>query len=292
MRCIRRKDRVVVALALVGLLAGAPAVAAPVAPTVADWGWLFDEGVGTTAGAAAGGEDGTLLGGAGWSADTPFAYAGNHSLLLDGAGDAVEVDALNSALNGASAFSLSLWVRSDAVNQDRAFFSGADPSNSDTIGGRYDNAGWLNGNSGTRDLLKFGLMIDGTNYQYESAGGYQTTSWQHVAFVWESGSGAQLWVDGVLDTPSETSSGFDGVSGVLSDQTRFLIGDGPKNPWQGRIDEVMVWRSALTADNVEYLAGSSSAPSAIPVPEPSTAWMLAIGLVGLFGLSRASRPRR
>ena len=273
-------------LASVVLLAAGTTQATPVRPLDADFGWLFDDGSGATATAAFGSADGVLRNGASWSTDTPFGYAGNGSLSLDGANDFVDVSSLNGALNGSTALSISLWVRSDGTSQNRAFFGGVDPSSADTFGGRYDAAGWLNGNGGTRELIKFGLMIDGTNYQYESAGGYQTTGWQHIAFTWESGAGARLYVDGVLDTPSETSSGFASVTGALSDHTRFLLGNGAKAVWSGEMDEVMVWRSALSADEVEYLAQTSL--GAIPVPQPSTGWLLLGGLIGLA--QRRSRP--
>ncbi len=278
-----------VALAALTVALAGDAGAAPIRPADPDYGWLFDDGSGTTATAWQGGADGDLQNGATWSADTPFGYVGNGSLLLDGADDVVEAAALGTALNGATAFSLSLWIRSDATSQNRAFFGGVDPSGSDTWGGRYDSAGWLNGNGGTTELIKFGLMIDGTNYQYESAGGYQTTAWQHVAFTWESGAGARLYVDGVLDTPSEISSGFGSVAGSLTSQSRFLIGDGAKANWDGAIDEFLVWRSALTADEVSYLAATSMAPAS--VPEPSTALLWSVALGGLAALHRSGCAR-
>lgn len=260
-----------------------PAWAVPLMPTTPDHAWLFDEGTGTTSVATYGGADAALLNGAGWTTDTPYAYAGNHSLFLDGSDDVAEVAGLNGALNGATAFSLSLWVQAASVPTDDAFFGGTDPSGSDTWGGRYDQAGWLNGNS-TTNGMKFGLMIDGANYQYESGGSLQTTAWRHVLFVWESGSGPRLYVDGVLDTPSELSTGFSTVSGSLSDQTRFLIGDGAKSNWDGSIDEVVVWRSALTADNAEWL----TANSAVALPEPGTGTLLLLGVV----LAATTRPLR
>jgi hypothetical protein len=251
--------------------------AIPIEPGAADYGWLFDDGSGTTAAASFGGASASLENGADWSTDTPFAYTDNRSIRFDGNNDVVEVDDLSTALNGASAFSISLWVHSDSTNQNRAFWNGVEPSNSDDFGGRYDSRGWLNNNRGTRNLIKFGLEIDGTNYQYESDGGYQTTDWQHVLFTWESGSGVRLYVDGTLDNPSETSPGLATVVGNLSGQSRFLIGDGAKNSWAGEIDEFFVWRSALTGDNAEYLAQYSSHP----IPEPSTALLLSVGLIGL-----------
>ncbi len=271
------------------LLAATPCLSAPVQPGGPDWGWLFDDGAGSSAAAAFGGADGVLVGGAGFDADSPFAYGGNGSLLLDGSGDWAEMATLAGVLNGSTALSISMWVRSAATGQNRAFFGGANPDNADRFGGRYDESGWLNGNGGTKELIKFGLHIGGTNTQYESAGGYQTTSWQHVVFVWESGVGAALYVDGVLDAPSEVSAEIDAtgspISGALSDQTRFLIGNGAKAAWRGRLDEAAVWRSALNADEVSWLHQNSLAAM---VAEPSTFLLVTLGLLGL---AYVGRPR-
>ena len=278
-----------IAFSWVGVMA-APAHSAPIMPPAPDHGWLFDDAAGNTATALHGGVDATLAGDAGWSTDVPSAlgYAGNHSLLLDGTGDQAEAASLSGVLDGASGYALSAWIRSDVTGQDRAFFSGADPNNSDNFGARHDANGWLPGNTGTSQLLKFSIGVGGSNYQYESSGGLQTTAWQHILFTWESGVGAQLYVNGVLDTPSAITSGFDTVTGVLSGQNRFLIGNGPKNVWQGRIDEVMVWRQGLDADHAEWLASNSMAAGPTPIPEPGTGLLLGLG----FALLAARRPAR
>lgn len=279
------------ALVVLGVMAS-PSLGAPIMPPAPDHGWLFDDGAGSTATALHGAVDATLAGGAGWSTDVPVAlgYAGNHSLLLDGAGDQAEAASLAGVLDGASGYALSAWIRSDVTGQDRAFFSGADPSNNDTFGARHDANGWLPGNTGTSQLLKFSIGVGGSNYQYESSGGVQTTAWQHILFTWESGAGARLYVNGVLDTPSAISSGFDSVTGVLSGQNRFLIGNGPKNHWQGRIDEVMVWRQGLDADQAEWLAANSMAVGPTPIPEPGTGLLLGLG-IALLAARRAAQPR-
>ncbi len=260
------------------LLLPAPvALAVPVVPAAPDYGWLFDEGSGGSATASHGTHDASLQNGAGWSTDTAFSYAGNHSLQLDGADDVAQVAGLNRAFEGETAFSISLWVNADVQDVDRAFFAGTTPDTSDTWGGRYDRAGWLNGNGSTTELIKFGLMIDGSNYQYESGAGLQTATWSHVLFVWESGQIPRLYVDGVLDTPSETN--FPTTPGAaLSDQPLFLIGDGAKASWDGAIDEVFVWTDALTGDNAEWLAANSGV--GLPVPEPGTGTLLALGILG------------
>jgi len=274
--------RLATAIAASAALAGGalPAAAVPVMPGAPAHGWLFDEGAGSAAAGAWGGHDATLQGGAGFSAATPFAYAGNHALALDGVDDFADVPSLAGvALEGRTAFTLSLWIRAAATPADRAFFAGTSPSGSDTFGGRYDSVGWLPGNTGTTSLMKLGLMIDGTNYQYEASSGIQQTTWQHVMWTWESGSGMRLYVDGVLDTPSATSPGLDTVVGTLTGQSRFLIGDGAKASWAGEIDELLLWQTALDGDHAEWLAANTG--GALPIPEPTPATLVLLGLAGL-----------
>jgi hypothetical protein len=270
------------------LFVPAVAVAVPVAP---DHGWLFDDGSGASASALTGGQDGVLQGGVGWSPDTPFgSYAGNFSLLLDGVDDFVDVPGLSTVLNGSTSFTISFWIQSDQTGQDRAFFSGAAPGNSDTFGARYDSNAWLPSNNAT-ELLKFGLMVDGTNYQYESSGGLQADTWQHVVFSWSNTDGVTVWVDGVRDTPSATTAyTFTGTE-QITNQTHFLIGDGPKANWQGRIDEVAVWSTALSDTDVDWLLNNSLADGFLPVPEPATATLLLGGLTWLAVMRRNGTPR-
>lgn len=117
-------------------------------PADADWGRLFGEGSGSTVGASYGTKGGTLSNGIDWLTNTPFVYDGNYSTRLDGSNDFVEMSGLDGAINVAIVFSLSMWIRSDATDQDRTFWNAFAPSGSDTLGGRYDLAGWLNGNGG------------------------------------------------------------------------------------------------------------------------------------------------
>ena len=153
--------RVVLACIALSCMVASASSAAPIMPPTPDAGWLFDDASGSQASALHGGVDATLFGDASFSTDTPFGYAGDTSLLLDGSGDYAEAAAHAGLLNGATGYAISAWIRSDATSQDRAFFSGADPGTSDTFGARYDAAGWLPGNSGTTNLIKLSLQIGG-----------------------------------------------------------------------------------------------------------------------------------
>ncbi len=110
----------------------------------------------------------------------------------------------------------------------------------------------------------------------------QTTAWQHVAIVWESGVGLSLYVDGALDVPTQDETA--GQVGDVAGQLSFVIGDGSKAGWQGRIDEFAVWDGALALEEVEWLAANGLA--SLPVPEPASCALV------LLGLALLARTRR
>ncbi len=248
----------------IGLSGGTVTVAQGILPpgqAVAHWG--FDETSGDTAADSVGGHTGSLQNGPTWTAGQI-----GGALDFDGSDDFVNVASLEEYFNGKDAISFSAWIRSDATGQDRGFFVGVDVSNSDIRnqdlwGIRYDAAG---ANGGGNDVFKIGLDVNGTK-AYESASGLQTTEWQHVAMVWESGQGLKLYVDGQLDVPTDES--FGSAAGTLGNQTNFILGDGAKSPWQGLMDEVWVYDRALGAAEVDalYQAGLAGAYSgAISMP--------------------------
>ena len=90
---------------------------------------------------------------------------------------------------------------------------------------------------------------------------------------------------GFSTTSPRRAPGLATVIGNISGQSRFLIGDGAKSTWAGEIDGFFVWRSALTVDHAESLAQHST----YPIPEPSMALLLSLGLMGL-ALRRSTLP--
>lgn len=234
--------------------------------------YTFDEADGPAVHEHHGGPTGWLVGADHARTDGAFGYAGDRSLHLnpDGRGRSyVEIDGLAGALNGWSALTVSAWVKSDVTSADRAFFGGDVADGCDRFGARYDQAGWKS--PGT-EAIKLALNIDGRQYQYESASGYQTAEWQHVLFTWASGEGIKLYVDGQLDPALYTDPGLDTATGSITNQTRFALGNGAKDVWAGALDDVAVWDVALSADAVAALAGgrATGTGAASTVPEPAT----------------------
>ena len=91
-------------------------LAEAIAPTMPGYSWLFDEGTGTTTTANTGGHDGTLMYGATWSTDTPFAYTGNHSIDLTQGTDATYSAVVKAAGHTiGTAGTISMWANTNTA---------------------------------------------------------------------------------------------------------------------------------------------------------------------------------
>lgn len=252
------------------VLGSHPVTAALIMPSTPVNSWLFDEGTGTTANAQFGAVNGSLDNGATWSSDTPF--GSGSSVLYDGIDAEVNMGALT--YNGATNWTIAMWIRADAIPYDEGFWEAVDNGNGDTWGLRYDAAG---ANSGRNQVIKTGVQLAPSGgVQIESAANVQTTQWQHIALTFDGSLGSdniKLYIDGVQDA-------FTGTGGTsLTSMLFFRLGQGAKGNWDGKIDEVGVWTETLSADNVAWLNQNSLAA----IPEPSTLALSALGLLGLIG---------
>ncbi|MHC4212525.1 MAG: LamG-like jellyroll fold domain-containing protein [Planctomycetota bacterium] len=171
------------------------------------------------------------------------------------AGGAVEMDGLDdtvvdyeasSYLNGLSGITVSLWVKSDVVNQDRGIFFTSEPSgNDEELGLRYDIAGATgHGSKGIKASIRTTLGFT----QIESSSNVQATVWQHLALVWQSGSGLKLYING-----NENLLLYDmgPVGGTVFGVEKFMLGCGTKSGyWDGMIDDVRIYNRALDPNDI------------------------------------------
>ncbi len=213
--------------------------------------WSFDEADGTTASDVLGnGNEATLTGSASWE---PNGGKIGGALKLDGsAGSSAEDSNGANYINGLTAFSVSVWVKSAADNSDRGIFHGIDPDGGDVVFTlRYDSAGFTGGGT---NVIKIGINTTGGPQQYESASGVQTTEWQHLIITWSSGNQFALYINGELDEPTDN---YDGVEGEITDATKFVIGKGGKDAnasWNGLIDELHLYNRVLDETEITSLA--------------------------------------
>ena len=258
------------------------AIAAPVMPVTPDYAWAFDD-TATTAVATAshGGVDGTMDGSALFTTNPGhlnFAYAGNGALNLSGvmtSNDQVILDDFGGSdkinlSGGNNAITVSAWVL------DRG----------STRGNIFGN--WFTG-LGQCTMLQ--VYTDATARFHVRQSGDDTLSliaprpggqYVHVVGVFDGvathAGTAGLYLDNSLDA---SSSAADVLENYADEGTYRIGGDSRgNNAAKGRnymffgfIDEVSVWRSALSADEIEWL----SAHSFTEIPEPMTISLLVAG---------------
>lgn len=153
-------------------------------------------------------------------------------------------------INGLTAFTISVWVKSDVIGTDKGFILGRDPNGADgTFALRYDAEGA--GGGGT-NVIKAGVQA--SDWQtYESASGKQTTQWQHIVVTWSSGNPLAMYIDGQLDTPTYNRPGF---SGSVNGATKLYLGRGAKDDassWDGLMDDFRIYNRVLSEAEITAL---------------------------------------
>ncbi len=195
----------------------------------------------------------------------------NGALEFDGIDDVLEDNLAGAYLNGLNAITVALWVKSDVTNVDRGILFSRDPTGDDEdLGLRYDKDA---AGSGGRRVIKASLRATGGWMQIESTSDVQTTSWQHLALVWSSGSALKLYINGMENLLSYTDSRplSSNPSGVLCGVEKLLLGLGTKgNCWDGLIDDVRIYDQALTGGQILFVKQGWSAG----LPNPIAHWRL------------------
>jgi len=174
-----------------------------------------------------------------WNSDlvlTP-GFNNNFSTLLDGTDDYIDCGN-DSGLNLTSAFTLSAWVKQTTADDNMVLFrrTGA-------------NGYQIRLNSGTFNYY------GGTGDRNFTTGLTSTTAWYHLV-VTHTGSSVTGYVDGSTAGSSYSES----IAGVAT--ADFLIGKHGTSPtnryFNGYIDEVSVWDTALSSSAVSDLYNSGT----------------------------------
>jgi len=179
---------------------------------------------------------------------------------FDGDGDDLENLQGDSYLDGLSSMTISMWVKADAVGTDKGLFYGTDPDALDRrLMLRQDAAGEKGGGT---NVYRTSLLLGTNNKQrHESSNGSATIAWQYLSMAWTDGAATNLYVDGVLDTPSWGTT----RSGTTNKSTKFLLGkgskDGATSSWDGLIDEVRISNVELSTDWIATEYENMTAPA-------------------------------
>lgn len=167
------------------------------------------------------------------------------------AGDYVEVPKNGKLDFGTGPFTASAWFRTSSTRKQTIVWAD----------GTGNQPQWSIQLLATGTLR--GSIGDGsTTMNADAAGSYADNTWHQVTLV-RAASGITEYVDGkqAATAAPVTGSVSAGTVGGIRFGSRL---DGINDPLLGDLDEAWVFRSALTADQVQQLYASNSAPSGQP----------------------------
>lgn len=244
--------------------------------------WQFENTADDSSGT---GNHGSLQGDASFSTTDPF--RGNYSLYLDGTGDYVSVpddDSLDNDILGG--YTVSAWVKRIDVT------------------GLYDGV-VVKGNNGERT---YGIWVnpdEKPSALFEVWGGVDKAchsphvitlnEWHHLVYTWD-GTYQTIYVDDY--GPAEHTEEPDAIPSPSTGPLTIGRHGSAADYWYGYIDEVAIWSTALSGDDIEDLfnggAGFDPLGGGGEVPEPVTVVSLGLLLLGaeVKRFSRKSRELR
>lgn len=212
------------------------------------------------------GNNGMLIGGASYVADTPPALLGDMSVAFDGVAGTYGVinPGTGMSITTLPSYTISMWVKGDgtANSDDRVFSEGSTTNNNPLF-----NIGTHNASAdGTVDVfVRNGAAAETLNHAHSPGIAFDNT-WHHIAWVDNAGI-LDLYIDGVFDATfdythvPEHAPDTTTIGGILraGDCCNFL----------GNIDDVAAWDEALTADDMAALFNGTSPPN-LRVPPDDT----------------------
>ncbi|TXE13916.1 T9SS type A sorting domain-containing protein [Seonamhaeicola algicola] len=125
--------------------------------------------------------------------------------------------------------------------------------------GNFDVVSKLNNTNGyavsttTNNTFKFSWKNNNISYNIEASTAILKNQWHHFAVTYNGNNNMfKLYVDGVLDNETSTKPAIQN-----STDAHFLIGASnhktPKNHFKGSIDEVRIWKTALTNSQIQFI---------------------------------------
>ena len=210
--------------------------------------WKFDEASGTTAADSSGnGNTGTVAGNPVWR-PTGGWLAG--ALEFDGRGDYVKVEKPRGFNFAPGSFSVSTWIYPKETRGRWHAIMEYDRSNSN--GNRFGL--WLD------EEGRFHFRVGQTTTQTRDA--LTTNRWYHLTAVYDSSTKSmKLYVDGVLETMAGSVKGF-----AAANQSTVILGargSADDEYFTGLIDDLRVFKVALTADEALVLSGAGRNAGAV-----------------------------
>ncbi|MBL7938968.1 MAG: T9SS type A sorting domain-containing protein [Flavobacteriales bacterium] len=172
------------------------------------------------------------------------AYAQDQNALdFDGVDDEVIVDNASALIAGASGFSLTCWVRPSEGLGHNGIAGLRDEMEADFYLLRLDDTNEIEARFRNSNDIAFSLTAPGLIYD----------TWQHLALVY-NGTELLLYLNGSEIAFTAASGGITSTSGTF--RIGNLVYNGDNFTLSGQVDEVGLWSTALSIEEVECLASS------------------------------------
>jgi hypothetical protein len=249
----------------------------------ADTFFKFDEGYGTSVNDLNGSVSAGTITGATWQ--TENLCFDEKCLYFDGTGDFVSVsDDADLDFAAADNFTIELWFRHGSVSATEVMIAKYIAGEGGTDGG-YKILMESDGD------ITFAIDDDETwtpdDNVTTTTADFDNNSWHHIAAVKDGTTGIYLYIDGQFKGSDETIA----ATNTLENDDAFYVGidgDGSSNDFTGFIDEVKVYASARTADEIKAdFLGTTISRGKSASFEDTDSW-LSDGLVGYWDFEEAT----
>ena len=193
----------------------------------------------------------------------------NYSFEFDGVDDQISLPDIPFLRGGGQHFSISAWVYTTHITQAGFFGSRVAPS--------VTNAISLYRNTNRQGVLLIQNSSTGNISISSSSNSITTNNWHHVVATFDgtqtdAADRVNIYIDGVLDNAYQVGTGTNlpsGSTGVFNFLGRTYLGI----KQTGKIDNLAIWDSTLTAGNVTTLYNSGE-PVDITTLSPVAGWKL------------------
>jgi PKD repeat protein len=235
--------------------------------------WNFNEGTGTTAYDATSNDNDGTINGATWSTDTPDPPPpppdyDNYSLSFDGEDDYVH---FGTVLPDMESMTIFAWIHSNVDNS--------------TIVCEGD---WANGNDVTMNLpSNNSVRIRADKNGYSLNASVETdvdmyNSWRHIVWTMNNQE-SKVYVESSLEgTVSEGGSNVGYHNFILGTEEYPEGSMGHNGYWYGKIDELAIWDTVLSEDEVQTIYNSGNG---LNVLNNSGNYMSSSNLVGYWNFN-------
>lgn len=221
--------------------------------------WKFDEGSSNSLADASGNGHTATLYGATWTAvAAPLSIENPYALDFDGNNDYIHLNGhADASAYGATGLTVMAWIRPGSAGEENEGHI-IDKSNGQYITNGDGYVLSLDNGTGVGAALAANVGFDTTDAYAISANDLVTyDTWQHVAFVFD-GSTVTLYRNGSALTPASSQSG----EGNVSNDTSVNLHVGAYayagvNNFDGIIDDVRIYREALSAGQIAYIAAGN-----------------------------------